>query len=119
MAVKAGLENNDQVLYYTRPASTFNWAFAESINAGATTLLNTNGSFGQALALSSNGVLLAVGVPASDTNRGHVSLFTKSPANIFQFTANILPDTRRQDELFGAELAFTNNNFRLKIGHKK
>ena len=110
MAVKAGLENNDQVLYYTRPASTFNWAFAESINAGATTLLNTNGSFGQALALSSNGVLLAVGVPASDTNRGHVSLFTKSPANIFQFTANILPDTRRQDELFGAELAFTNNN---------
>ena len=110
MAVRAGTETDDQVLYFTRPASTFNWAFAESINAGATSLLNTNGSFGQALALSSDGMLLAVGVPASNTNRGHVSLFTKNSANIFQFTENILPGTRRQDELFGAELAFTENN---------
>jgi hypothetical protein len=110
MAVRGGTDVDDQVLYFTRPASTFNWAFAESINAGATTLLNTNGSFGQALALSSDGVLLAVGVPASDNNQGHVSLFTKSPTNIFQFTTNILPNTRRPDELFGAELAFTNNN---------
>jgi hypothetical protein len=110
MAVRAGTDSDDQVLYFTRPASTFNWAFAESINAGPTSLLDTNGSFGQALALSSDGVLLAVGVPASNTNRGHVSLFTKNPANIFQFTANLLPGTRRVDELFGAELAFTNNN---------
>jgi hypothetical protein len=109
MAVSANLNSDNQVLYFTRPASTFNWAFAESINAGSTGLTTTNGSFASALALSKDGSILAVASPYSDSNQGHVSLFALNAGNIFQFTTNLTAATRRNNELFGFKVYFTDN----------
>jgi len=109
LAVSSNLNSDNQVLYFTRPATTFNWAFAESINAGSAGLTTSNGTFASALGLSVDGKILAVGTPGSDTNQGHVSLFALNSGNIFQFSQNNTATVRRANERFGSHVSFTDS----------
>ena len=110
MAVSTGSGVDDRVRYFTRPASTFNWSFTESLNAGSTGLIDTNGTFGNSLALSYDGARLLIGVPGADDSEGYAALYTKTPSNIFEFTKNLLPDTRRTSEFYSQFTGFTSAN---------
>ena len=110
MAVSTGSGVDDRVRYFTRPVNTFNWVFAESLNAGSTGLTDTNGTFGNSLAVSYDGTYLLVGVPGADNSEGYAALYTKTAANIFEFTKNLLPETRRLSEFYSQFTGFTSAN---------
>ncbi len=108
LAVRSDLNADKQILYFIRPAPTFNWSLIETINSVSAGLSNTNGSFASSLALSNSGNMLIVGSPSTDSERGHVSIFKLQPGNIFKFEKNLTAPVRRAGEKFGFKVEFTN-----------
>jgi hypothetical protein len=100
------------VRYFSRPARTFPWTFAESINQGSAGLLNVNNSFGEQVELSRTGHRLVISSPAADGNRGVASLYSNATGS-FQFVKNITPETRRSNEYFSKFARFTSSSLAI------
>ena len=99
----------DTVRYFSRPVKTLPWTFAESINPGSTGLLAVNGSFGEQVEISRSGHRLVISAPAADGNKGYAALYVND-GGVFQFSKNLIPATRRNNEYFGKFARFTSSH---------
>lgn len=99
--------SDDLVAYFSRPASTFRWTFAETILAPRP---ETNGSFGKAIAMSRTGDVMLIGAPAAESGAGYISLYNINNAKIYQYISTITPAVRVNNEQFGYRIGFTANH---------
>jgi hypothetical protein len=122
------VSSQQNISYFTRPSAKSTWTFKEQFNYLSTqrtyldaqnvltpidsNLRDVNDSFGSAMAISNDGIYLAVGVPAANlefSQSGYVSLYTRNSNGFYTFTRIIKSELPRKDELFGSQLKFINN----------
>jgi len=119
--------STNAVLFYSRPTSTFGWAFQDSIFPLSTeTFTDTNGSFGDSLCFNADGSYLFVGAPRygitsepgalptdppiiTEVDIGYVAQYTKNIYGSYEFTRVIQSATPTQFQYFGQKIQVNGN----------
>ena len=122
------VSSQQNVSYFTRPSAKSSWTFKEQFNYLSTQrpylnsqnilvaidarLRDVNDSFGNTLAISSDGEYLAVSAPSADiefSQTGYVSLYTRNANGFYTFTRIIKSTSPKKTEFFGSHLKFVGN----------
>jgi hypothetical protein len=101
---------DNRILYFFRPAANFNWSFVDQITPGSTGVTNTNGSFGEQLAISRDGNLLLVSAPRANNTQGYVALYRKNSAGLYFFERLLLSDAPQPEQQFGHRITLSASN---------
>ena len=106
LAVGAPDTSTGMVCLLTKKSDQWDWLDANITNTVSIGPLTgyeepDGGSFGTAVALHTNGSILAVGAPEDNSNRGSVYIFIKNSSGTWDFSIKIIPDPSnlREDNL--------------------
>jgi hypothetical protein len=107
----------EQVYVYTFVTSTFTLLQTINRTISTQTVIDSNSSFGQSIAISKNSTQIAIGVPGYsglNANQGTVVLLDKT-GSTYTFSYLINSPTQTQSEQFGYKVRFTLDGNRLAV----